>query len=160
MNENAVYWLNLLFSFFITGLLNCVFPLFIRIAIKKPMENSRAKKYAMINAIIVYLIFTLIGYMIYINSPNIEFELPNIIAAFVWYFAARAILRYGAKSTTQNEYGFEVVMKKTGSIYRKEMSNEQNKKTKGKIYKKCPKCNGFSDETDDYCKTCGYRFIN
>lgn len=77
-----------------TGVFYCTIPTIVRLATKKPMEKKRATRYATINSIVIYLLFTIIYALIYIYA-NTDMTGANMTAAVVWFFAARAILRYG-----------------------------------------------------------------
>lgn len=101
MNNETAYILNLVFSFAMTGLFYCVIPFIIRLAIKKPMENKRSTKYAIINSAVILVLYFII-YSIIAQYTG-EVMTPNYTAAIIWFFAARAILRAGSKKDNPNK---------------------------------------------------------
>lgn len=99
MGINAFYFLDIIFSIIITALLNLLFPIIFRVLRKSPMEKKRATRYAILNAIVVFIIFIILAILM-------ESESISSVAAVIWFYPARAILRYGHKKTESGKRGF------------------------------------------------------
>lgn len=69
-------------------------PVIVRIAIKKPMEKKRATKFAIINSVVIFLLFQFIYVAISVASDS-EMQIAKGSVAVLWFWIARGILRFG-----------------------------------------------------------------
>ena len=157
MDDSTAYILNLFVNLVFTGVLYCLIPVIVRLALKRPMDKKQATIFAIINAIIIYILFAFIYYLLSLSSG--EFVTPKGTAAVLWFFAARAILRSGHKKTFSDTKGFSNHID-VGTIRDTSIENSKNSINNSavnsfpdKIY--CPKCGNTCRGTDLFCKRCG-----
>ena len=157
--------INLLF----TGIFYCFAPLIIRIVKRAPLAKKVATTIAVVNSVTILLIFTLFYLAVYLQTE--EMQTPNLPASLIWFFAARAILRFGHnKVQAKEEYPVEEsriqneVINNTNSFSRSPYnarvvepfaSNSSALVDEGYIY--CNRCGTLLVEPKVFCQTCGYK---
>lgn len=89
---------NLMVNFVITIVFYCSFPLILRVIEKKTYEDKKAKKIAVINSIVAYILTSIV--IIFVIG---DVRVANIAPAILWGIVSYYILRKKTDETEEKE---------------------------------------------------------
>jgi len=162
--ENLNWIITIFIDLIITVCFYLIVPLFLVYVLKKKYTEKEAKKIAIINSIIVFIIFTLAHILVLEEE-----KLANPAPSFLWGFVAYSILK-SKKNNTINTSNAKMSLSKPNEIEHIRHSNltysedvklqpSESINVIGNNYIYCRECGNKLFNTDKFCFKCGSKVI-